>query len=275
MKDKEEEFDRLMSKGRTYLNLNKPKKALNYFSEASQKNPQSFDAYLNLGAVYYGLNEHEKAKDALLVAFFKKPTELWMHANIGCSLHNLGNFVGALNSYEIALKYDWTKDQNGNSKKATIYYDKGTTLSALGRDEEAVNAFKQSINSDPTKIESYNNLGYVLNKKYKYQEGYDILLKALQLKENHPLLLYNLGNSKAGLGYEEEACKYYEKSFELKPQNAEACYNIGLFLIKKGKKEKALAAYEEAIKLNPGYADQAFKQYFQVDLMAEEITGDQ
>ncbi|MCL2460125.1 MAG: tetratricopeptide repeat protein, partial [Euryarchaeota archaeon] len=79
-------------------------------------------------------------------------------------------------------------------KQAELYNLKGTCLSKLGRNEEALECYEQAIAHSDTSAMYWNNKGLVLQSLGRRDEAKTAFEHALCLEKDHFLATYNLGN---------------------------------------------------------------------------------
>ncbi len=107
----------------------------------------------------------------------------------------------------------------------------------------------------PEYVESYNNLGNVLQLQNAYQDAVENYRKAIKINPDYAESHSNLGNALRHLGNNEEAIAHYNKAINIKPDFAMAHYNLGNVLVQLGQKEDAIKAFETAIELRHAYAE--------------------
>lgn len=134
--------------------------------------------------------------------------------NLGSQAWEDGKVEDALEAYRSA------------GQSADALYNVGACLASLGRLPEAAEAWRASLNADPTRADAH----------------------------------INLANLYAGvLRDPESAQSLYERALELTPEDGQAHYNFGLFLDSQGKLEQAISHYQAARKLDIEQADQPLR----------------
>ncbi len=73
---------------------------------------------------------------------------------------------------------------------AEIYYSQGEYNSSLYHYDKALSLYKK-LNALDYLWKIYNNMGVIYYNQKLYKKGVNIFIKALNLKENHPIILYN------------------------------------------------------------------------------------
>ena len=129
--------------GLTYLQLNESEKAVEYFKKALAKDPEYTDAHFQLGLVLTQKNLYKEAIPHLEAVYKKEPNREDLSYFLGFAYYQTGDYKKALHYLEKAK----TKDK---SIASLSFYYTGLSNQQLGRNEEAVGAYKQIIITDPT-----------------------------------------------------------------------------------------------------------------------------
>ncbi len=174
----------------------------------------------------------------------------------------------AVGEFLAAQKAAGEKDANQHLLWAKL----GESYDLAGRNDEAIDAYKQAIAAKPESAGYYNNLGNVLARAGKVDDAHAAYLKSVELDpanaatawRNFGIVLYNNGRMK-------EAVDPLKKASEIEPKNAQTWYLLGAALVgsmeykQVGDKlevkvpEGTVAAYEKALELDPNgpYGTQA------------------
>jgi len=139
------------------------------------------------------------------------------------------------------------------------WFDLGFVYNALGRNQESIDAYRQSINAKPEVFESNLNLGLSLAKNKK-PGAEDFLRAATRLK---PQSHVDEGHARAwlGLGHllEEQdpdgAVEAFRQAAALQPKDPEPRLSAGLLLEKANKFADAEEQYKQALVLDPSSQD--------------------
>jgi Flp pilus assembly protein TadD len=130
----------------------------------------------------------------------------------------------------------------------------GNAYTRLGRDNEAIDAYKQALNINPNLTEARTNLGIVYSKLGRDNEAIDAFKQALKIKPDYADAHYSLGISYAVLSRWSEAIDAFKQAIKINPEYADAHYNLGLAYSNLGRSTEAIDAYQQTIKINPNYA---------------------
>ena len=92
------------------------------------------------------------------------------------------------------------------NNQAKQLYSKGTELLTMGKLQEALNYFREAIDSDPSCIEAHIELGFLLGTLDKYEEAIKVFDQAISMEPNFPCFF--------GKGMALFFLEDYEKSLE-------------------------------------------------------------
>jgi tetratricopeptide (TPR) repeat protein len=146
------------------------------------------------------------------------------------------------------------------------------------RYDEAIAAYKKSLEIQPAFEDAHNNLGFALGKIGRHNEAIAYYRMALKIKPDLVEAHNNLGNSLAEIGKADEAIEHYEIALAKNPKHADAHNNYGIALAMKGKYDEAIRHFEKSLESKPdnagahsnlgnayavqGKFDEAMKHYF-------------
>ncbi len=102
-----------------------------------------------------------------------------------------------------------------------------------------------------SKFEAYFEEGFNRLYSENYEEGIDLLQKALNLKPNDSLVLDRIGYGYLMLGNYDKSEKYLKKSLEINPENTLSLVDYGLLFQRLGNLKKAHEFYEKALNIDP------------------------
>ena len=198
-----EYYDKAISKGtNVFYTLsilqNKPKEALQLIEHLEQYKNQVKDSflignlYLKKGGAYYQIDS-KKAIENYTIAieqFGKKDSIYVADAYLfrGQAKSNIGNFIGAVDDYDIASKYylqlnDIDYTINAKIGISNLYGINGFLEKATEINQEIIDFSKKNNRYDMVVTTMYNQ-----SNQYKKQENFDeqenILLKALTINKN-------------------------------------------------------------------------------------------
>jgi tetratricopeptide (TPR) repeat protein len=166
----------------------------------------------------------------------------------------------AVAEFQEAQKAAPEKDPNGHLFWARI----GEAYDLAGRNDEAINAYKQAIALKPEVASYYNNLGNILGRTGKIDEARAAYTKSAELDPPNAALAWrNFGISLYQAGRMQEAVEPLKKSLEIDPKSAQTYYLLGACLVASADykqvgdkmevtlKPGTVEAYQKALDLDP------------------------
>ena len=139
------------------------------------------------------------------------------------------------------------------------WFDLGFVLNALGNTQDAISAYRKSVDAKPDVFESNLNLGLMLAKNgdaeaEKYLRAATTLKPTANIDEGHARawlsLAHLLETSKP-----DEAIKAYKQASALQPKDVEPHLSAGLLLEKQKRFADAEGQYRQALAIDPNSAD--------------------
>ncbi len=186
-------------KGRYYWNKRTGdglQKALIYFQQAIDKDPEYGAAYSGLADCNSGLAWHgfkspaetlPEAKAAALKAIEVDPQSSEAHASLGLVLNHSWDWAGAEVEFKRALQLD--------PRYANAHHWHGNNLSVLGRHDEALREAKQALELDPLNL----MIGTWVGLRYYLARRYDLAIEqgrsTVELDENFAAVHLLLGET--------------------------------------------------------------------------------
>jgi Tfp pilus assembly protein PilF len=180
------------------------------------------------------------------------------------SLHRAGNKKMAAEVYRAVLHiapHDLEANfylglhVGGNGQHDVSDFERGNSLKADGKLEEAAKCYKRAITLNPDFAEAHNNLGAVLLEQGHHNEAAAAFHRALAINPVYAEALNNLAFGLHKSGNFRRAVEMYRRAVSIKPNYAEAYSNLGVALAGLGSLEEAIAAYQRAIELQPDFAE--------------------
>lgn len=166
----------------------------------------------------------------------------------------------AVTEFQEAQKAAPEKDPNQHLFWARM----GEAYDLAGRNDEAINAYKQAIAAKPDNAGYYNNLGNVLARTGKIDEAKAAYEKSAELDPaNAGLAWRNFGISLYQAGKMQDAVEPLHKATQVDPKNAQAWYLLGACLVASADykqvgdkmevtlKPGTVEAYQKAVELDP------------------------
>jgi tetratricopeptide (TPR) repeat protein len=132
------------------------------------------------------------------------------------------------------------------------YNNLGNALVERGRLDEAIDAYRRSIELAPTNADAYNNLGSLQKAQNRKDEAEAAYLTALEIDPEHINALVNLGNLRSDQGRHDEAVVLYWKAIDLNPANHRSRHRLGYAYYAVKQLGAAAEAFRLWLKAEPG-----------------------
>jgi tetratricopeptide (TPR) repeat protein len=167
---------------------------------------------------------------------------------------NRGTTLSKLGRYEEAIaSYDRCLQIKPDDYIA--WHNRGWVLVKLGRYHEAIASYDRSIQINPDDHSTWNNRGYALSKLGRDNAALASYDRCLQINPNDDIAWHDRGNTLLRLRRYEDAIASYDRSIQINPNDDSACYNRGRTLYKLGWYEEAIASYDRSLEINPNPDD--------------------
>lgn len=143
-----------------------------------------------------------------------------------------------------------------NPKSAGDYYSNyGLALAGLGRTDEAITAYNQSLSLRPDLAAAHSNLADALCVKGQWDQAIAAYSRAVQLQPDFAEAHDKLGRLFTHKGETNAAIAAFQTAAALRPKSADAQFNLGNAFFNKGDYVQAIAAYRRAIQIKPDHVD--------------------
>ena len=281
------------------------KKAIGYFNQAIDKDPNYALAYAGLADAYVLLSAYAEAspKDSLPQAKAAAANALELDSTLGEAHATLGNALVAydLNFAEANREFRRAIELNPNYATAHQWYaetglvplgqfeearraleldplsivinaDVGTTLTNARRYDQAIEQLRKTVDMDPGFYYTHWTLGNALELKGRNEEAIAEYKKATALNDD-PLPRALLGHLYAKIGRKDEALEILKKLREQRESSEQryvSPYNLALIHIGLSQKDEAIQLLEETYEDRNGY-DLAF---IKIEPMLDPLRGD-
>jgi len=138
---------------------------------------------------------------------------------------------------------------------ANTHYNLGLAFMHSGRLAEAVAPFEEAVRILPYYFYAHQNLGIVLTKLGRPQEALAHFAEALRFDPSPAETHLHFGVALAELGRWREAADHYAQAVHLNPRYAEAQSNWGVALFHLNSSAAAVEHFDEALRLKPDSPD--------------------
>ena len=193
--------------------------ALTYYKKSAELYPLSAATYSEIGTCYQQLKQYPKAIEAYKKAIVIEPDYTVAIDALGGIYYLEGRYEDALGMYKkiIEIKAD-----------AQAYRNIGNLLNDMGRNEEAIEAFKNAIKTNPKDALAYNDMGSVYFKLNLVDDAIKAVEKAEEIDPNCAFAYNNLGSFYYNSGKYEKAIELFNKATNLDTKFYLAYINLGL-----------------------------------------------
>lgn len=134
-----------------------------------------------------------------------------------------------------------------------LHYHLGNAYMRQGNLARAISHYKEAIQQPilpALKLDSYNNLGSLLKELGKLDNAVKAFQNALEIDPTFAIAHHNLGLTYKAMGILDRAVESYHRALKLNPYNAETHQNLGVVFLKMGRVPESLAAFKAAIALH-------------------------
>ena len=140
-----------------------------------------------------------------------------------------------------------------SQKNAPYLLNRGVSLRALGRQEEAAGEFQKALVVDPNLAEAHHQLGNALKNLHRFAEAAASLRHAVELNPENAAIWLNLGAALLELSVRDEAIVCFRRAIQLEPGRPEAYNILGSALLDAGLLGEAKEQLQVALRLRPTY----------------------
>ena len=136
---------------------------------------------------------------------------------------------------------------------ATGLIDRATAVAAEGHLDEAASLDERAVAADPKLTRAFTDLISLYGRLGRDSQAVDAYRKAIALDPGEADAYYNYGVFCFERSKIMDAQVAFERAVAVQPRHAEALNNLGSILEQKGKWDQAAALYRRAIDANPAY----------------------
>ncbi|MEN8142454.1 MAG: tetratricopeptide repeat protein [Thermodesulfobacteriota bacterium] len=194
--------------------------AMNHYQEALLLDPQNTKALNHLGIVLSKSGKIESAIEKFKLALSLDREDPLTHYNLALAFSDLGYLDDAVHHYNMAHHH------TAGDTDSHVHNNLGILLAKLGRQDEAIAEFKETIRINPYHSESLNNLGVIYAQKKSYAKAAYYFQAALERNSNDPVLHNRLGLAHMLQGQYDKAFNHFNMAIKLNPDYALAKLNL-------------------------------------------------
>jgi len=229
------------------VELNKIEDAIYYYQNEINLNPENAYAYNNIGEVYLNIKDYTNA-----IIFLKKAEKI-DERNIIIKL-NIAKYYSEIHAIDMAFLY---YDKVIEIDESNYYAKYNAGLLALNENKylEAENYLKSAINDNQNSSELYNNLGIVYNKLNNSIKSIKYFDMSISINATNDLAYFNKATVLEKNNRLEEAIENYKKAKYLNDKNVIYKYNLANLFFKQNAYSKAIELLENCIQLDSEFVN--------------------
>ncbi len=221
--------------------------AAEVFRDILVEDKANVDALNLLSIVFLDVGNLELAANLALQATLIDPDFASPHVSLGNARQGMGDFEGAVESFERALALE--------PEQPEILNNLASALNELGRWRDAADAASRAVIAMPGLLAAHINLGNALLGIDNVEQAAQSYRIALKLAPDHSDTHFNLGNALLRMGDADGALESFERAVANDPENPAKLYNVGNALLERGRLEDAADHYRRALSTSPGNTD--------------------
>jgi tetratricopeptide (TPR) repeat protein len=263
--------------------LGRPENALEHLRKAEELNPAFAQVWNTRGLIAYDAGRYAEADAAYREAIAREPRLSAAHINRANALQALHRSSEAITALRQALVIepdnptalsnlgqllcdlsdpDVLEEAERLCRRAAAaapglaqaHEYLGNNLRALGKMEESLKAYQQSLRVDPSRSAPLLSIGELLQQAGRFDEAAALYERARAVDPDDPRLYLSLGSLALARDQNDRAIGFYERAAELDPLSADAQHGLGMAFLEQGRLDPAEAAFREALRLKPTYA---------------------
>ena len=239
------------------------KKAIGYFNQAIEKDPNYALAYAGLADAYVLLSAYAEAspKDSLPQAKAAAAKALELDSTLGEAHASLAQALLAydLNFAEATREFRRAIELNPNYATAHHWYGE-SVLGPLGQFEEAIAEARRALELDPLSVIINADFGSALTNARRYDQAIEQLRKTVEMDPGFYYAHWTLGNALELKGFKEEAIAEYKKAIALNDDPLPRAL-LGHLYAKIGRKDEALAILKQLRELRESSKERYVSPY--------------
>lgn len=141
--------------------------------------------------------------------------------------------------------------QESETFEAEELNQKGIEMQSMGNPEEALDLFRQALESDPLYIDSYINIGNAYTAANEFDKAFEIYERGLLLDKHCAQIYFHMGNMCYLQKKYEQAIRNYNMAIAEGMEDAAVFFHTGLVYEEKKDTLHALENYTAAIRTEP------------------------
>ena len=192
--------------------------AVDMFAAYAERHPDNAWGHYMVGLSALKAGQLERSESAFNRALERNPNHLKSMTNLGRVLLRTDRPERALAYLDVVVDIDPVSDAG--------YRLRGLAFHELGRDEDAIDSFREAITVNQHDAWSMNNLGLVLIRQERFEEALLPLARATELRDDVAVFQNNLGIVLERTGYFEAAAEAYRAALAISEGHDRAAVSL-------------------------------------------------
>jgi tetratricopeptide (TPR) repeat protein len=261
-----------------YAASGQPDKALEEYRRALLADPDSEASHIGIAAIHLARNEQDKALESLKKAETSNPQNREIHLMMAAIYEKKGDAKSAEYQYLLGgkpktaagsalqqkqsgddpLSADLARDIDSiqtaikkNPTSAILYEKLGNQYRSVGKDTEAIAAYREAAHLNSLNHEVYLNLGILLEKRSQLDEAVVAYKQALRIKPDSADAHLRLADLRNSRGLYQEAVTHYGEFLKLKPDSPDIQLKLARIFARNKENGLAIDAYIAFLKHSP------------------------
>lgn len=230
-------------------------KALEFYREATEKDPKDAQAWYGLGSCYIGLGDAQNAVATYQRAIVQNPDDPRIHYHLGKYYTKEKRWSEAIAAYEDSLRID--------PDDAEVYHWLGIVQARLGLLDSAIRSHEQAVRLKPDDPRTHYTLGVTLTEAGKLQDALTAYGRAVALRPDYLQAHNNMGVLFSKMDRAKEAVVAHQQVVRIQPDYVSAHLNLGVAYLIMGDKAMALEEYKILKRMEPEAAAALFNLIYE------------
>ncbi len=247
--------EELCKKGFKFSLEGKFNKALQFYEDATKKDPKNANAWLGLGYCYAGLDKPADAINAYKQGIRNNPASTKAYHSLAKYYTKLNRHKDAIDTYKYIIQID--------PEYGPGHFSLGLLYAQLGMLDEGKDSFQEAIRINPSDAEAHFYMGITCGKLGQYERALEAHQQVVRLEPDYAPAHFNMGVIYGKLGTLEKEMNAYREAIRVDPAYVPAHFKLGEKYLDIGDKSASLAQYKILRDLNPDMANQLFDLIYQ------------
>ncbi len=182
----------------------------------------------------------------------------------GAALIDLGQLCEAEKQFKRSLEYEpenktalselnFIENKIRGQEDAHAQFQLGFISCKAGRNNVAIDYFKQAIQINPDYHDAHFNLGICYLTLDCTNEAIECFKQAIRINPDDSNAQFILGECYIKLSHNSEAIECFKQAIQINPDDADAHYKLGVCQLKSDRANEAIDCFKQAIRIKPHY----------------------